>query len=174
MLRPRSVRHLAFFALLAACVPPSSSATVKVTLDAPIVLGATATEGDDVESLSAEFESPNAPAGEYLLFASGAAPTSDAALATLDASACVGRCDLAVPGIGALEARVVLASDGKLRISTGHAAPRAYFVLARRPVVGASAALPPLALEPRVSATSLGGCDNPDAPGVLVLSLPKG
>lgn len=177
-LSPRFSRFASLFpfAVLVACQPPSSSAKVKISLDAPVVIGATV-EDDNLFSLSASVVTPTAPAGEYLLFTAPYAPTSDALLETLDASACGPSCAIDAPGIGTLRARVVLDEAGELRISAGTGDARLFFTLARRSVDGKVIPLgqdPPLALEPIVILEANGGCSNPPAPGLLVSSVPEG
>ena len=66
----------------------SGSVNVNASVDASLVLAATAAEDNADADWRISLDAASAPAGEYLVFPSTTAPTFAAALASYDATAC--------------------------------------------------------------------------------------
>ena len=133
--------------LLVACDEPIGSVNVNASVDTSVVLAATATEDNADADWRISLDPASAPAGEYLVFASTTAPTSAAALASSDATACpypdAAKPACVVPGVGTLAGRKVLDTDGVLStydLSATGTGSHQYFVIVRRVTVAGTAA----------------------------------
>ena len=172
-MRPRSLLRACLVLGLLGCQPPSSEETIEADARDDALVVEVRVDEDDA-SLLTEFDVRDAPAGEYLTFASDARPTDVAAAMALDVDACLrdgGRCE--VPGVGRFAGRTTVTAGGPSSLSaasTWGPARTAYFTLVRR---GGDAGVP-FRAKVTVTLEVNRGCGNPGPPDVRAVDPAAG